>query len=144
MRIFGLLILLAFGGALGISGARHGQVSRDKSGGEVVSESSSSSSDSSDRDLVTDLPGQPSVGFKHYAGYVTVDDDKGRALFYWFYEAMTRPDEKPLVLWLNGGPGCSSVGYGATQEIGPFIIESDGRGLKFNPNAWNKGQLPTN
>lgn len=54
-------------------------------------------------DLVTDLPGQPAVDFRHYAGYVTVNEENGRALFYWFYEATTQPNEKPLVLWLNGG-----------------------------------------
>ncbi|KAK4439921.1 Serine carboxypeptidase-like 31, partial [Sesamum alatum] len=80
---------------------------------------------------------QPSVRFRHYAGYVTVNEKNGRALFYWFYEATTLADQKPLVLWLNGGPGCSSVGYGATQEIGPFLVDSDGHGLKFNSFSWN-------
>ncbi|CAO2823807.1 unnamed protein product [Amaranthus hypochondriacus] len=88
--------------------------------------------------LVTNLPGQPAVDFSHYAGYVTVDDQNQRALFYWFYEASSQSHEKPLVLWLNGGPGCSSVGYGATQEIGPFLVDTNGHGLKFNPFAWNK------
>ncbi|KAG8385579.1 hypothetical protein BUALT_Bualt03G0059900 [Buddleja alternifolia] len=88
-------------------------------------------------DLVTNLPGQPSVDFRHYAGYVTVNEKNGRALFYWFYEATTFADKKPLVLWLNGGPGCSSVGYGATQEIGPFLVDTDGRGLIFNSFSWN-------
>lgn len=58
---------------------------------------------SENEDLVTYLPGQPNVDFRHYAGYVTVNEHNGRALFYWFYEAMTRPQDKPLVLWLNGG-----------------------------------------
>ncbi|KAK9268047.1 hypothetical protein L1049_010486 [Liquidambar formosana] len=89
-------------------------------------------------DLVTNLPGQPVVDFRHYAGYVMVNESNGRALFYWFYEATTLPDDKPLVLWLNGGPGCSSVGYGATQEIGPFIVDINGQGLKFNPHSWNR------
>ncbi|XP_021847427.1 serine carboxypeptidase-like 31 isoform X2 [Spinacia oleracea] len=88
--------------------------------------------------LVTNLPGQPDVNFRHYAGYVTVYQKNQRALFYWFYEASSLPDEKPLVLWLNGGPGCSSVGYGATQEIGPFLVHTNGGGLKFNPFSWNK------
>lgn len=39
------------------------------------------------------------------------------------------------------GPGCSSVGYGATQEIGPFIVDSDGHGLRLNPFSWNKGPI---
>nr|POE45192.1 serine carboxypeptidase-like 31 [Quercus suber] len=90
-------------------------------------------------DLVTGgLPGQTDVNFKHYAGYVTVNETKGRALFYWFYEATTQADVKPLVLWLNGGPGCSSVGYGATEEIGPFLVEKDGNSLKSNPYSWNR------
>ncbi|XP_073058652.1 serine carboxypeptidase-like 31 isoform X1 [Primulina eburnea] len=96
-------------------------------------------------DRVTTLLGQPSVNFRHYAGYVTVNETNGRALFYWFYEAAALSNEKPLVLWLNGGdkllcllgPGCSSVGYGATQEIGPFLVNADGSGLKLNSFAWN-------
>ncbi|GJU90788.1 serine carboxypeptidase-like protein 31 [Tanacetum coccineum] len=36
------------------------------------------------------------------------------------------------------GPGCSSVGYGASQEIGPFIVSTDGKGLQLNPYSWNK------
>ncbi|KAK8664760.1 hypothetical protein V6N13_084536 [Hibiscus sabdariffa] len=97
-----------------------------------------SSSQGNDGDLVTDLPGQPVVDFRHYAGYVTVNEKNGRALFYWFYETMSHPDEKPLVLWLNGGPGCSSVGYGATQEIGPFLVDTGGHAIKFNNFSWNR------
>ncbi|KHN08400.1 Putative serine carboxypeptidase-like 30, partial [Glycine soja] len=88
-------------------------------------------------DLVTNLPGQPPVDFQHYAGYVTVNETNGRVLFYWFYEAMTKPQDNPLALWLNGG--CSSVGYGATQDLDPFLADTDGRGLKFNNFSWNKG-----
>ncbi|CAH9133738.1 unnamed protein product [Cuscuta epithymum] len=90
-------------------------------------------------DLVTGkLPGQPAeVGFKHYAGYVTVNKTNGRSLFYWFFESSTFPQQKPLVLWLNGGPGCSSVGYGASQEIGPFLIDGNGSRLAINPYSWN-------
>jgi hypothetical protein len=54
-------------------------------------------------DRVTGLPGQPEVGFKHYAGYVNVGTSGDRALFYWFFEAEKEPEKKPLLLWLNGG-----------------------------------------
>lgn len=55
-------------------------------------------------DRVLKLPGQTfNVSFAHYAGYVTVNEDSGRALFYWLIEADEDPDSKPLVLWLNGG-----------------------------------------
>ncbi|KAH7533769.1 hypothetical protein FEM48_Zijuj04G0167000 [Ziziphus jujuba var. spinosa] len=51
-------------------------------------------------DLVTDLPGQPHVDFRHYASHVTVNQTHERALFYWFYEATFNPDGKPLVCGL--------------------------------------------
>ncbi|XP_074285566.1 serine carboxypeptidase-like 34 [Silene latifolia] len=90
-------------------------------------------------DRVVDLPGQPHVGFKHYAGYITVNESHGRALFYWFFEAVHKPQNKPLVLWLNGGPGCSSIGYGQSEELGPFFPQKGRQPkLKFNKHAWNK------
>lgn len=54
-------------------------------------------------DRVVKLPGQPPVSFQQYSGYVTVNESHGRALFYWFYEAMENPETKPVLLWLNGG-----------------------------------------
>lgn len=94
-----------------------------------------------ERDRITQLPGQPkNVDFAQYSGYVTVDKQAGRALFYWLTETPTSrvPKSRPLVLWLNGGPGCSSIAYGAAEEIGPFHIKPDGRTLYLNPYAWNK------
>ncbi|KAK1298786.1 Serine carboxypeptidase-like 27 [Acorus calamus] len=92
-----------------------------------------------EKDRIFSLPGQPpNVGFSQYSGYVTVDHLAGRALFYWLAEAPThRASTSPLVLWLTGGPGCSSVAYGASEEIGPFHIHPDGATLFLNPHAWN-------
>ncbi|XP_051116587.1 serine carboxypeptidase-like 34 [Andrographis paniculata] len=89
-------------------------------------------------DRVEQLPGQPAVKFKQYAGYVTVNNTHGRALFYWFFEATTNPHNNPLLLWLNGGPGCSSIGYGQSEELGPFLSQKGKPELKLNKNAWNK------
>ncbi|RZB69222.1 serine carboxypeptidase-like 42 isoform X1 [Glycine soja] len=89
-------------------------------------------------DLVVKLPGQPKVGFKQFAGYVDVDAKHGRSLFYYFVEAEQDPHKKPLTLWLNGGPGCSSIGGGAFTELGPFYPKGDGRGLRRNSMSWNK------
>lgn len=89
-------------------------------------------------DKVKSLPGQPKgVDFDQYAGYVTVDAKAGRELFYYFVESPLNSSTKPLVLWLNGGPGCSSFGYGAMQELGPFRVNSDGTTLSLNKDAWN-------
>uniref|UniRef100_A0ACD5U5B0 Uncharacterized protein n=1 Tax=Avena sativa TaxID=4498 RepID=A0ACD5U5B0_AVESA len=91
-------------------------------------------------DRVMSLPGAPSYSyaFKQYSGYVTTDEHLGKALFYWFFEAMDKPDEKPLVLWLNGGPGCSSVGFGQAQELGPFRVKKDVPELELNHYSWNQ------
>ncbi|XP_012699348.2 serine carboxypeptidase 2 [Setaria italica] len=92
----------------------------------------------SEADRITALPGQPPrVNFEQYAGYVTVDEEHGRALFYYFVESPYDAASKPLVLWLNGGPGCSSLGIGAMTELGPFRVNPDGKTLSRNRHAWN-------
>ncbi|KAG8806873.1 hypothetical protein FRC17_004757, partial [Serendipita sp. 399] len=40
---------------------------------------------------------------KQHNGYLDVSD--GKHLFFWYFEAREKPEDKPLVLWLNGGPG---------------------------------------
>ncbi|KAE9464174.1 hypothetical protein C3L33_03918, partial [Rhododendron williamsianum] len=47
------------------------------------------------------------------------------------------PEARPLLLSLNGGPGCSSIAYGVAEEIGPLRIHPDGKTLYLNPYAWN-------
>ena len=55
-------------------------------------------------DRVESLPGQPPVRFNQYAGYVTVDEEKGRALFYWMVEAdHKKASRMPVSFWFNGG-----------------------------------------
>ena len=71
---------------------------------------------------------------KQHVGYLDVDTNKH--FFYWFFESRNDPKTDPIVLWLNGGPGCSSL-TGLFFELGPSSIKSDGKSLKFNPHAWN-------
>lgn len=54
-------------------------------------------------------------------GYVTVRP--GAHMFYWLYYH-EKTTEKPLVIWLQGGPGASSTGYGNFEEIG--IVDING------------------
>jgi serine carboxypeptidase-like clade II len=59
-------------------------------------------------DKIVTLPGQPyGVNFDQYSGYVTVDPEAGRELFYYFVESPYNPSTKPLVLWFNGGKNCT-------------------------------------
>ncbi|KQK07419.1 serine carboxypeptidase 2 [Brachypodium distachyon] len=89
-------------------------------------------------DRIARLPGQPAVDFDMYSGYITVDKAAGRSLFYLLQEAPEEAQPAPLVLWLNGGPGCSSVAYGASEELGAFRIRPDGANLVLNQYRWNK------
>ncbi|XP_043946161.1 lysosomal protective protein-like [Protopterus annectens] len=86
-------------------------------------------------DEITYLPGlatQPT--FKQYSGYLhTVT---GKHLHYWFVESQSNPSACPVVLWLNGGPGCSSL-LGLLTEHGPFLIQPDGSTLQYNRHSWN-------
>eukprot|EP01116_Phalansterium_solitarium_P022258 TRINITY_DN7286_c0_g1_i1.p1 TRINITY_DN7286_c0_g1~~TRINITY_DN7286_c0_g1_i1.p1 ORF type:complete len:448 (+),score=153.04 TRINITY_DN7286_c0_g1_i1:166-1509(+) len=89
--------------------------------------------------LITNLPGlDHAINFKQYADYVTVDATSQRNLFYWFVESQNDPSTDPLVLWMNGGPGCSSI-LGFMTEHGPFQVKSDkSLKLEINPNSWNR------
>uniref|UniRef100_A0A8C6DNT1 Carboxypeptidase n=1 Tax=Moschus moschiferus TaxID=68415 RepID=A0A8C6DNT1_MOSMO len=63
----------------------------------------------------------PTEESKEVWGYVTVRKDAH--MFWWLYYA-TSPyknfSELPLVMWLQGGPGASSTGFGNFEEIGPL------------------------
>uniref|UniRef100_A0A8C7RJR0 Carboxypeptidase n=1 Tax=Oncorhynchus mykiss TaxID=8022 RepID=A0A8C7RJR0_ONCMY len=88
-----------------------------------------------DVDEIKFLPGlQKQPNFKQYSGYFNVAGNKH--LHYWFVESQKDPASSPVVLWLNGGPGCSSLD-GLLTEHGPFLIQNDGMSLEYNPYSWN-------
>ena len=71
---------------------------------------------------------------KQYSGYLD-DDEDDKHLFYWFFESRNDPENDPVVLWLNGGPGCSSL-TGLFMELGPSSINKKVE-LVHNPSSWN-------
>ncbi|CAG2116129.1 unnamed protein product, partial [Medioppia subpectinata] len=84
---------------------------------------------------IKSLPGLSNpINFKQYSGYLDIGD--GKHFFYWLTESQTAPESAPVVLWLNGGPGCSSL-FGNLRENGPFRVNSDGKTLTLNPSSWN-------
>ena len=96
-------------------------------------------------DEVTSLPGWTGpLPSKHYSGYfpTTIDGSSAGMLHYWLTLSENNPATDPLVLWLQGGPGCSSL-FGLLYENGQihFTGEKDSKGvptLVQNPSAWTK------
>ncbi|KAI3729324.1 hypothetical protein L6452_17980 [Arctium lappa] len=81
------------------------------------------------------------------SGYLPVNATTGSAIFYAFYEAQftnnTSLSQTPLVIWLQGGPGCSSM-TGNFYELGPWRLTPSGKQnikhleLQPNPGSWNR------
>ncbi|KAI9845324.1 MAG: hypothetical protein M1837_004946 [Sclerophora amabilis] len=71
---------------------------------------------------------------KSFSGYADVERDQH--VFFWFFEARNAdPTTAPLTVWINGGPGSSSM-IGLFQEIGPCGVDSDGK-VYDNPYSWS-------
>ncbi|EPE31151.1 alpha/beta-Hydrolase [Glarea lozoyensis ATCC 20868] len=67
-----------------------------------------------------------------YTGYL----NSGSKHFYFaYFESKSKPKDDPLVLWLNGGPGCSSM-MGLFMELGPCIVNEGGESARENPDSW--------
>lgn len=89
------------------------------------------------QDLMTSFPGFPDrPAFAVFSGFLDIPDSNGRSLHYVFVESQNSPETDPLLLWLNGGPGCSSM-LGLFYEHGPYVFPELGYTLAANPYAWN-------
>lgn len=73
--------------------------------------------------------------YKSYAGYVDVAVDKH--IHFVFYETRRgNPGDAPLTIWINGGPGSSSM-IGQFQELGPCGVDYNGNVFN-NPYSWSE------
>mmetsp|Transcript_31372 Transcript_31372/g.68588 ORF Transcript_31372/g.68588 Transcript_31372/m.68588 type:complete len:535 (-) Transcript_31372:466-2070(-) len=89
-------------------------------------------------DFITGLPGMKhEFQSRHFSGYLEIDAEKGRNIFYYFVESEKDPANAPVLFWTNGGPGCSGL-IGLLTEHGPFRVTRDGDELKKNPYTWAK------
>jgi carboxypeptidase C (cathepsin A) len=72
--------------------------------------------------------------YKFFAGYIELKP--GLNYYYWFFESQNDPANDPVVLWLDGGPGCAGESQ-ALEDHGPLRIDKN-LVLYQNPYSWNK------
>ncbi|XP_059636290.1 serine carboxypeptidase-like 18 isoform X2 [Cornus florida] len=95
------------------------------------------------RTIITSIPGfNGTLPFTLETGYVGVGELDDVQLFYYFVESQRNPEQDPLLLWLTGGPGCSTLSA-FFYESGPVIFNTDGyKGglptLSLNDYAWTQ------
>ncbi|CAN6281536.1 unnamed protein product [Urochloa humidicola] len=96
--------------------------------------------------VVTHLPGfDGPLPFYMETGYVSVDEETGTELFYYFVESERSPSTDALLLWLTGGPRCSAFS-GLGFEVGPikFVVapftphNGTSPKLSYNPYSWTQ------
>ena len=101
--------------------------------------------------MLTEVSSQPGIcettpGVKSYSGYVHlppntltsvgVNQNYSINTFFYFFESRENPANAPLSVWMNGGPGSSSM-IGLFQESGPCGINKDSKSTHLNPHSFN-------
>jgi len=87
--------------------------------------------------IVESLPDIDTSNITQYAGLIPIRTNT--FVFFWLFdqEEPKKPNAKEkLTIWLNGGPGCSSMD-GVFMENGPYTFDDDGH-IIHNPYNWNK------
>lgn len=74
----------------------------------------------------------PSV--KQTAGYIKASSLS--KYFFWLFESKSDPETDPLIMWLSGGPGCSSQ-LALFAENGPCSVNEDGTATIPNKHSWH-------
>lgn len=85
-------------------------------------------------DKMTSLPDCAPLPSNWYSGFLDVTATK--SLHYVFIESLSKPSTDPILIWFNGGPGCSSM-LGLLSEHGPFVFDDGETIIKPNPYPWN-------
>ncbi|PHH87247.1 hypothetical protein CDD83_9130 [Cordyceps sp. RAO-2017] len=88
--------------------------------------------------FVRDLPGVPKDAppIKMHAGHIEVLPEHNGNIFFWHFQNQHIANRQRTVIWVNGGPGCSSED-GALMEIGPYRVK-DEQTLVLNNGSWNE------
>lgn len=90
-----------------------------------------------DADEVVNLPGAQGIkSSRAYSGYISAPGatPTSKQMHYIFIESLNDPVNDPVVMWGNGGPGCSGL-IGLFTENGPWRPNKD-LSLSFNEFSW--------
>ncbi|CAD8107120.1 unnamed protein product [Paramecium primaurelia] len=90
-------------------------------------------------DEVKEWPFYPQYNFKTYSGFVEIYEGKQK-IHYIFMESIESPENKPLIVWYGGGPGCSCM-LGLISEIGPFVREKFSQEFVYTENPYSLHKL---
>lgn len=98
-----------------------------------------------DADEIHSLPGwDGALPSRQWSGYFPVGPKKDRFIHYWVVSSERDPKTDDVVMWMNGGPGASSL-IGFFTENGPFSLSDESLDpnnasavprLIHNPNSW--------
>lgn len=92
---------------------------------------------SRDADLVKSLPDVDLTKLSIYSGYFKLADaTDAKQIHYVLVQQAEKSATAPVVLWLNGGPGCSSLD-GMLYENGPFYFEEASTKVVMNEYSWH-------
>ena len=88
-----------------------------------------------EEDRVKELWQQPDLSFGFYSGYLPITGTQ-KELHYVAALSRNDPMNDPVIIWFNGGPGCSSM-LGWAQEHGPYSLADGATNFTFNDWSWN-------
>lgn len=90
--------------------------------------------------FVHSLPGAPAGPLlKMHAGHIEITPEHNGNIFFWHFQNRHIANRQRTVIWLNGGPGCSSED-GALMEIGAYRVKdgTNGPKLEYNDGSWDE------
>jgi len=85
--------------------------------------------------LDVDAPGRDPTPFEHSSGYFKLNRTSAAEMFYFYFRSRGDPTKDPVVLWMTGGPGCSSE-LALFAENGPYRVNDD-LTLAVNEHGWD-------
>lgn len=87
----------------------------------------------------TNFPYVPFDIGESYGGLLPVSSNASdsRQLYFWFFPSDNPDADDEITIWLNGGPGCSSL-LGLLQENGKFLWQPGTNEPVLNDWSWTK------